>query len=73
MIYKNNNLILEIQNEFRQMINGVQQNTQQKFGKIYQGANLLWMTVYNAVRSCFGSGTWLGDKLWLGDDTWKNN
>ena len=29
--------------------------------------------IYNAVRSCFGSGTWMGDKPWLGTDPWRNN
>ena len=31
---------------------------------IYKGARLVWM----AVRSCFGSGYWDGDKPWDGDE-----
>ena len=71
MIYKNRKLTLEVQNDFRQIIDGVQQNVQHKFGAIYQGTKLIWMTVYNAIKSCFGSGTWIGDKPWLGSDQWK--
>lgn len=28
--------------------------------------------VYQAIRSCFGSGTWRSDRPWLGKDLWKN-
>jgi hypothetical protein len=33
----------------------------------------MWRTIYNAVKSFFGSGTWLGYKPWRGTDLWKNN
>ncbi|WP_270535071.1 MFS transporter [Phocaeicola massiliensis] len=36
---------------------------------IYKGARLVWM----AVRSCFGSGYWDGDKPWDGDEYWDGN
>ena len=36
---------------------------------IYQGALLVW----TAIRSCFGSGIWAGEKPWIGTDNWKNN
>ncbi len=39
--------------------------------------SMLWVAtarqtikVYEAIRSCFGSGTWRPDKPWLGDDKW---
>ena len=35
---------------------------------IYARGKLIWQ----AVRSCFGSGTWIGEKPWLGDETWKS-
>ena len=35
---------------------------------VYQGAILIW----EAIRSCFGSGVWISAKPWLGADTWKN-
>ena len=73
MIYRNGKLILEVQNNMTEIVNNIEQQVQRKIGAIYQGSKLIWLTVYNTVRSCFGSGTWLGDKLWLGDDTWKNN
>ena len=73
MIYKNGKLILEVQKDIQTTVNDVQQLVQKKFGAIYKGSQLVWLTIYNAIRSCFGSGSWLGDKLWLGDDTWKNN
>ena len=34
---------------------------------VYYGANLVWQ----AVRSCFGSGIWVSEKSWLGDEAWK--
>lgn len=34
---------------------------------VYRGVRLVWQ----AVRSCFGSGAWLGERPWLGDDPWK--
>ena len=48
-------------------------SVQKNIGAIYQGTKLVWRTIYNAIKSCFSSGTWLGDKPWLGDETWKNN
>lgn len=37
--------------------------------EVYRGARLVWQ----AVRSCFGSGAWIGERPWLGDDPWKGN
>lgn len=34
---------------------------------IYYGSKLVWQ----AVRSCFGSGLWVSQKSWLGDESWK--
>lgn len=73
MIIRNGKLVLEAHREVLETIEGVQEAVQKRIGAIYKGANLIWVTIYNAVRSCFGSGTWLGDKPWLGDDAWKNN
>lgn len=28
--------------------------------------------IYEAVRSCFGSGRWLNRKPWLNKEKWKN-
>ena len=36
---------------------------------VYWGARLVWQ----AVRSCFGSGRWVSAKPWLGAEKWKNN
>ncbi len=36
--------------------------------EIYKGARLVWQ----AIRSCFGSGFWLNDRPWLNTDGWKN-
>ena len=71
MIYRNGKLILEVQ--LAELANQVGQTVQRKIGAIHKGADLVWLTIYNAIKSCFGSGTWLGDKPWLGDDNWKNN
>jgi hypothetical protein len=37
--------------------------------KVYKGGVLVWQ----AVRSCFGSGMWRNDKPWLNKELWKNN
>lgn len=34
---------------------------------VYRGVQLVW----TGVRSCFGSGLWVGDKPWIGSETWK--
>lgn len=71
MIFKGGNLILQAQKSIIDSKTG--KSIQKNIGAIYQGTRLVWRTVYNAIKSCFGSGTWLGDKPWLGDDLWKNN
>lgn len=73
MIYRNGKLITEVRQNIRQLIDQVSQLTEQSIGAIYKGSQLVWVTVYNAVKSCFGSGTWLQDKPWLDNDFWKNN
>lgn len=73
MIYRNGKLITEVHQNIRQLIDQVSQLTEQSIGAIYKGSQLVWVTVYNAVKSCFGSGTWLQDKPWLDNDFWKNN
>ena len=34
---------------------------------IYKGVHVIWQ----AVRSCFGSGRWIGNKPWIGKEKWK--
>lgn len=29
--------------------------------------------IWQAIRSCFGSGTWRNDKPWKNTERWKNN
>ena len=73
MIYRNGKLILEVQNNMTELVDQIEKQVQRKIGAIHKGSQLVWLTVYNAIRSCFGSGTWLSDRLWLEDQTWKNN
>ena len=35
---------------------------------VYQGTKLVWQ----AVRSCFGSGRWIDSKPWINNEGWKN-
>lgn len=35
---------------------------------VYQGTKLVWQ----AIRSCFGSGFWVNTKPWLSNEGWKN-
>lgn len=36
---------------------------------VHKGAILVWQ----AVRSCFGSGFWINKKPWINDEGWNNN
>lgn len=36
---------------------------------LYRGGRLVWQ----AVRSCFGSGIWIGRKPWIGKEKWKSH
>ena len=71
MIIKGRKLILQVQKTITDNLTG--ESVQRNIGAIYQGSKLVWRTIYNAIRSCFSSGNWLGNKLWLKDETWKNN
>jgi len=42
--------------------------TKKAIAAFYWGARLVWQ----AVRSCFGSGVWVSHKPWLGQEKWKN-
>jgi hypothetical protein len=43
------------------------------YGAVKVLANPLsgFVEIYEAIRSCFGSGMWRGDKMWRGDEKWK--
>lgn len=34
----------------------------------YIGDKLIWQ----AVKSCFGSGSWINEKPWVNEESWKN-
>lgn len=36
---------------------------------IYRGSRLVWQ----AIRSCFGTGYWVNKKSWINDEGWKNS
>jgi hypothetical protein len=44
-----------------------------KQGKIFQATYKGIYLIWQAVRSCFGSGSWINIKPWLNDEGWKNN
>lgn len=52
-------------NDNREVVNVVAKG--KVIAAIYKGAQLLW----EAIRSCFGSGMWTGAKPWLGAEGWK--
>jgi hypothetical protein len=35
---------------------------------VYQGLKLLWQY----IKSCFGRGYWINDKMWSNRDGWAN-
>lgn len=56
MLYKNGKEIVEL------FYNG------KALMELRKGTRLIWQ----AVRSCFGSGGWINDKPWLNDEGWRN-
>lgn len=48
-------------------INIIKNGVVKTISYVYYGANLVWQ----AVRSCFGSGIWISQKTWLGEESWK--
>lgn len=71
MIIKGGKLVLQVQKQITDIITG--ESVEKNIGAIYKGTQLVWRTVYSAVKSCFGSGIWKQDKPWLGSYIWKNN
>jgi hypothetical protein len=63
MIYKGGKLVLQVQKQITDIITG--ESVQKNIGAIYKGTQLVWRTIYSAIKSCFGSGTWRPDKPWL--------
>ncbi len=41
---------------------------QRPLAELRKGLVLIWQ----AVRSCFGSGGWMNDKPWIDDEGWRN-
>jgi len=41
----------------------------QAIAYVSMGAQIVWQ----AIRSCFGSGFWINEKPWLNEEPWKNN
>lgn len=37
--------------------------------EVRKGLQIVWQ----AVRSCFGSGIWRGEKPWLGGEKWRGS
>lgn len=37
-----------------------------------QAIHRFGITLWQAVRSCFGSGFWVNEKPWINDEAWKN-
>lgn len=50
----------------KEIVNVFQKNV--AIQTIYQCGVIIWQ----AIRSCFGSGVWINDKPWINDEAWKN-
>ena len=72
MIYRNGKLVSEINKNLSELIDTIEQVAQRSIGAVYKGSQLVFLTVLNAIKSCYGSGSWLSDKNWLDNDYWKN-
>ena len=51
MIYRNGKLITEVHQNIKEFIDQIQQLVQKDIGAIYKGSQLVWVTVYNAIKS----------------------
>lgn len=40
--------------------------------KIYKEINGELKLIWEAIRSCFGSGFWINDRPWINNNAWKN-
>jgi hypothetical protein len=56
MIFKGDKLVLQVKNNITSIKDNIEKITERKVGKIYRGTKLIWITIYDLVRSCFGSG-----------------
>ena len=50
----------------------VKDRTKKAIAAMYYVANGLKRVIWQAVRSCFGSGTWNDEKPWQDDECWKD-
>lgn len=41
-------------------------------GLTVQAIYYMGVVLYQAIRSCFGSGIWVNTKSWANDEAWKN-
>lgn len=69
MLFKGETLISQVQ---KIITDTTGESVIKNIGAIYQGTKLVWRTIYKAIKSCFGSGTWLSDKPWIDSDNWKD-
>ena len=58
-------------NQFKEIINVVVNS--KPITAIYSYVGNSFKIIWQAVRSCFGSGVWLNDRPWINTDAWKNN
>ena len=65
MIFKNKKEIVSV-NKGIELPNGKIRSV--PIQAIYKGV----VTVYQAIRSCFGSGLWVSHKPWINTEVWKN-
>lgn len=42
-------------------------------GKIVATMYYKGIKIWGVIRSCFGTGKWIGSKPWIGSDMWRNN
>ena len=53
-------------------INGKEVKELRAYGKVIQAVYYGFKKVWEAIRSCFGSGMWMNDKSWVNEEQWKN-
>ena len=47
---------------------GIDSRSYRTIASVYEGLKLIWQY----IKSCYGRGYWITDKMWSNTDAWQN-